>query len=141
MSRLYLVPAVVVIGLGVTLIARRVLHPPAIAEGCIEVELRAPDSLRAGPVGHLSLQVCPHFDETTLYLQLLADSGLPGTDGSIFSGTGPAGPRHWPQALRFRWLSADTVQVAYSGEVTFLYRRTSAGRLNVVYLPLATRGT
>jgi hypothetical protein len=135
LPRLYLVLAVLVLGLGADLVVIRLRRPPAAAESCVDAELPAPDSLLVRPHMYFGLRACPHFDETTLELALYDDGDAwpPGRHDYAFVGTGPAGAHRWPQFLRVRWLSADSVEIAHSSEVTFLYQHARVGPLQLVY--------
>jgi hypothetical protein len=136
LSRLYLVPAVLAMGLGVLAVRahfRQPHIPPAPGLGCRVTAIPGPDTLHV-PSAYLELQACQHISETTLALSLVSPEFPVGS--GIFSGTGPEDPRQWARDLRLHWLADDTVEVASTSAVTFLSRRASAGMVHFRYVTL-----
>lgn len=137
LSRLYLLPALLAVGLGVITLwghLHQPKYPPAPGLGCIVTQLPSPDTLHI-PAAYLELQSCPHISETVFRLELSApENAYPSW---ILTATGPEDPRAWARSLRPRWRTMDTVEVGYSGEVKFEDRADSAGNVRVVYAPLS----
>lgn len=140
-SRLYLIPATLVILLGVaTLIAhlRQPSFPALPGRGCIVTTFPSPDSSHELPA-YLELSACLHISETLLELDYYSAPGaLP---LGLFEASGLEDPRQWSRSLEVRWLSRDTIQVTYWPEVRFANRRDSFGAGPVVYVPLQRRGS
>lgn len=146
LPRFYLVGAITTLCLGLFLLARQVVAPsPAVVTGCLTADFDSAEGSLRPRWAEVHLRACPHFDETTLELWIAAPINDPhdmiGAEGGlIFSGSGPADPRRWPQYLRLNWLSRDTLQVDHTAEVHFLNRYDTVGTIHIVYSDLPARG-
>lgn len=137
LSRLYLVAAAAALTLGLVAAAVRIVRPPlADPGGCIEAEFVPPDNLHVPDSVHLLLRACPHISETTIDVALNPAFDHPERGGGVLSGSGPEGPGRWPEYLRIRWRSADTIEVSYTQALRLLSRARSAGPVGIVWLSL-----
>ena len=139
--RRYLFATAVAVLLGVVALAAHLGQPslPVLpGKGCIVTAFPGPDTLHV-PAPYLELSACLHISETTLELDYHAtpDSG----SGGLFEATGPEDPRQWPQFLNIRWLGADSIQIGYRHDVSFVSREDSIGPIRIVYVPLERGGT
>ncbi|MEO8634046.1 MAG: hypothetical protein ABI587_02105 [Gemmatimonadales bacterium] len=140
MSRFYLVPAAAVAVLGALALRAHLQQPsylPGPGFGCVVTTIPGPDTAHE-PAAYLELQACPHINETILDLHLYTPED--GGPTVIFSGTGPEDPHRWAESLTIRWLTADSVEVAYSPDLTFLNRREVAGPVRIHYASVRRTG-
>jgi hypothetical protein len=133
LSRLYLLPTVAAIALGLVTLVYRLRQPsfPALpGRGCIVVTYPSPDSIFL-PTPYLELNACVHISETLLSLAYHPGTSEPSS--GIFEARVEEDPRLWSRAVGIRWLNGDTVQVRYRSDVRFANRKTSFSRGHVVY--------
>ena len=139
--RRYLLATAMAALLGIVALAAHLRQPslPVLpGKGCIVTAFPSPDTLQVPPP-YLELSACLHISETTLelYFHAAPDSGI----GGVFEATGPEDPRQWPQFLKIRWLDADSIQIGYRRDVSFLSREDSVGPIRIIYVPLEAGGT
>ncbi len=135
-SRLYLVPAVLVVFLGGLSLWHH-LHQPRYAPvsglgGCLEVRIPSPDSIHV-PVAYAALQSCPHISETIFRLEL-NDPERP-YPAWILTATGPEDPYAWAKSLHVRWRALDTLEVGYTDAVHLEGKSDRAEAVQIVYVP------
>lgn len=137
----YLIATAVAVLLGTVALGAHLRQPslPVLpGKGCIVTTFPNPNTPHVPPP-YLELSACLHISETTLELDYHAapDSGI----GGLFEATGPEDPRQWPRFLDIRWLGADSIQIGYSHDVSFLSREDSVGAIRIIYVPLEGGGT
>jgi hypothetical protein len=136
LSRFYLIPALVVVVLGLLALRAHLQQPFYVAGpglGCVVTTIPGPDTAHE-PAAYLELHACPHINETLLDLHLYTPED--GGPSGIFSGSGPEDPHRWAESLTIRWLTPNSVEVAYGPDVTFLSRRKVAGPVRFHYAPV-----
>jgi len=135
-SRLYLVPAVLVVFLGGLSLWLH-LHQPSYAPvpglgGCLEVRIPSPDSIHL-PAPYAKLQSCPHINETIFRLEV-SDPQRP-YPAWILTATGPENPYAWANSLHVRWRALDTLEVGYTDAVHVEERSERTEAVQIVYVP------
>jgi hypothetical protein len=134
LPRIYLLGAITALGLGLLLLGRQVVAPvPAATTGCLTADFDSSEESLRPRWAEVHLRACPHFDETTLELWIAAPLDSETEGGLIFTGSGPADPRLWPQYLRLNWVSRDTLRIDHTAEVHFLDRNDTVGPIRILY--------
>ena len=135
LPRFYLLIAVAVLGLGGYVLTRQILHPvPDVSVACISADFHDSEGSLQPSWAQVHLEACPHFEESSVNVWI--DSPPEGTHqgGGVLGGTIPGDPRRWPEFLRLRWLSPETLRVEHSAAVHFEYRRDAAGDIRVLFV-------
>jgi hypothetical protein len=136
LSRLYLIPALGAVVLGIAALIAHLRQPsfPALpGRGCIVTTFPGPDSLPS-PRPYLELNACLHISETLLDLDYYP---APGEGPSVvFEGSVEEDPRQWARVVAIRWRTADALEVRFRSDLVFTRRSTSFGAGRVVYIPL-----
>lgn len=139
LPKVYLAAALAALGLGGYVVGRQVVAPvPPATSGCLETQFDSAVQGRRPPWARIQLIACPHFDETTLDLWIDAPFDSTELGGLVFRGSGPNDPHRWPQYLKVRWLSDDSLLVEHTPDIHFLDRRNSAGTIRILYAELAS---
>lgn len=137
LSRLYLVPAALVVllgGLSLWHHLHQPKYPPGPGRGCVTAKFPSPDTLHI-PADYLELQSCPHISETIFTASSYRYTPAEDVTGSrIFTAIGPENPWAWAQSLRLRWRSMDSVEVGYTSAVRFEEQLDRAHSIRFSYI-------
>jgi hypothetical protein len=135
LPRFYLLLAVGVLGLGLYVLTRQIVHPlPDATIGCVSADFAESGGSPKPAWAQVHLRACPHFDES--YVDVWVDAPIhdPHQGGWVLDGTIPGDPRRWPEFMRVRWLSAETLRVEHSPAMRFRSRSDTAGEIRVLFV-------